>query len=150
MDWLLERQSAIEKKLAARHLRAGGLVLYDLSSSYFEGTRCPLARIGHNRDGKKNKLQVNYGLLTDARGCPVAVSVFEGNTSDSQDALAASQAPAHRVRHRHHGDRGRSGMISQKSIKELRETQTLDWITALKSAQIRALLEDGTRAAGSV
>ncbi len=87
MDWLLERQGVIEKKLAARHLRAGGLVLYDLSSSYFEGLTCPLAKLGYNRDGKKNRLQVNYGLLTDARGCPVAVSVYEGNTADSETLL---------------------------------------------------------------
>ncbi len=78
MDWLLERQVAIEKKLAARHLKTGSLALYDLASSYFEGKTCSLAAIGHNRDGKKNKLQVNYGLLTDRRGCPVAVSVYEG------------------------------------------------------------------------
>jgi len=76
MDWLLTQQERIEKKLAARHLQAGGLVLYDLSSSYFEGTSCPLATFGYNRDGKKGKLQVNYGLLTDVRGCPIAVSVF--------------------------------------------------------------------------
>ena len=85
MDWLLERQDRIQKKLAARHLSAGGLVLYDLSSSYFEGSCCPLAKLGYSRDGKKGKLQVNYGLLTDARGCPVAVSVHEGNTADSAD-----------------------------------------------------------------
>src|SRR3990172_7635458 len=83
MDWLLARQGAIEQKLAHRHLTPGSLVLYDLTSSYFEGTRCPLARLGHNRDGKKNKLQVNYGLTTDRRGCPVAAAVFEGNTADS-------------------------------------------------------------------
>lgn len=82
MDWLLDRQEHIEKKLAARHLAAGGHVLYDLSSSYFEGTTCPLAALGHNRDGKKGKLQVNYGLLTDRRGRPVGVSVFKGNTGD--------------------------------------------------------------------
>jgi len=80
MDWLLARQDAIEQKLAARHLREGALVLYDLSSSYFEGSRCPLAMRGYSRDGRPGTLQVNYGLLTDARGCPVAVSVFEGNT----------------------------------------------------------------------
>jgi len=78
MDWLLERQGAIEKKLAARHLQSGGLVLYDLSSSYFEGSTCPRARLGYNRDGRKGKLQVNYGLPTDPRRCPVAVSVHEG------------------------------------------------------------------------
>src|ERR1700756_528621 len=81
MDWLLERQGVIERKLADRHLASGGLVRYDLSSSYFEGKTCPLAALGKNRDGKNGKLQVNYGLLTDRRGCPVAVSVHEGNTS---------------------------------------------------------------------
>ncbi|MGQ0651131.1 MAG: IS1634 family transposase [Betaproteobacteria bacterium] len=143
MDWLLERQGAIEKKLAARHLRAGGLVLYDLSSSYFEGSTCPLARIGHDRDGKRNKLQVNYGLLTDARGCPVAVSVYEGNTADSATLLPQ----ARRLKSDFGIDTmvivGDRGMISQKAIDELRETQALAWITALKSVQIRALLEDG-------
>jgi hypothetical protein len=82
MDWLLERQGAIEKKLARRHLDNDGLALYDLTSSYFEGVTCPLARLGHNRDGRKGKLQVNYGLLTNSRGVPVSVSVFEGNTGD--------------------------------------------------------------------
>src|ERR1700692_4643963 len=91
MDWLLARQDAIQKKLAARHLSDGGLVLYDLSSSYFEGSTCPLARLGHNRDGKKGLLQVNYGLLTDARGCPVAVSVHEGNTPDSKTSIPELQ-----------------------------------------------------------
>ena len=143
MDWLLKRQGAIEKKLAARHLRPGELVLYDLSSSYFEGSTCPLARIGHPRDGKKNKLQVNYGLLTDSRGCPVAVSVFEGNTADS----ATLMPQAKRLRSEFGIDTmvivGDRGMISQKAIDELRET-ALGWITALKSVQIRTLLEDGT------
>jgi len=82
MDWLLERQLAVEKKLAARHLAEGGLALFDLTSSYFEGTCCPLAARGHNRDGKRNKLQVNYGLLTDRAGRPISVSVFSGNTGD--------------------------------------------------------------------
>jgi DNA-binding transcriptional regulator YiaG len=87
MDWLLDRQARIEQTLAARHLAAGGLVLYDLTSSYLEGTTRPLAKRGHNRDGKRDKLQVNYGLLTDRRGCPVAVSVFDGNVSDSTTLL---------------------------------------------------------------
>src|SRR3989304_3547070 len=87
MDWLLERQPLIEKKLAARHLHNDGMALYDLSSIYFEGVTCPLAALGHNRDGKKGKLQVNYGLLTDPRGVPVAVSVFKGNTGDPATLL---------------------------------------------------------------
>ena len=143
MDWLLARQDAIEKKLAARHLREDALVLYDLSSSYFEGSTCPLAKRGYSRDGRPGTLQVNYGLLTDARGCPVAVSVFEGNTSDSLTFLPAVQ----RVRERFGlaqvvmvGDRG---MVSQKAIDELRGQGGIDWITALKSVSIRSLVEQG-------
>ena len=143
MDWLLARQDAIEKKLAARHLREGALVLYDLSSSYFEGSTCPLAKRGYSRDGRPGTLQVNYGLLTDARGCPVAVSVFEGNTSDSLTFLPAVR----RVRERFGlaqvvmvGDRG---MVSQKAIDDLRGQGGIDWITALKSVSIRSLVEQG-------
>src|SRR5258708_22826408 len=84
MGWLLERQDAIQGKLARRHLEPGRIVLYDLSSSYFEGSTCELAALGYNRDGKRGKLQVNYGLLTDSRGVPVAISVFEGNTSHAR------------------------------------------------------------------
>ncbi|EQD55099.1 Transposase, IS4 family protein, partial [mine drainage metagenome] len=82
MDWLLARQDRIQKKLATRHLTEGGLVLYDLSSSYFEGSTCPLAKRGYSRDGRHGTLQVEYGLMTDDRGCPVAISVHEGNTAD--------------------------------------------------------------------
>ena len=143
MDWLLARQDRIEQKLAARHLRAGGFVLYDLTSSYFEGTTCPLAAFGHNRDGKKGKLQVNYGLLTDARGCPVAVSVFKGNTGDPPTLVPEVQ----RVRERFGmeslvvvGDRG---MISQTQITALQGLAGVDWLTALKTGAIRALVADG-------
>ncbi len=104
-----ERQEAIERKLAARHLKEGALALYDLSSSYFEGTHCPLGKIGHNRDGKKNKLQVNYGLLTNRAGCPVALSVYEGNTGVCQDAHAAGGQASGRVRARAGGAGRRSG-----------------------------------------
>jgi len=143
MDWLLQRQGTIEKKLAARHLSAGGLVLYDLSSSYFEGTTCPLAKRGYSRDGKHGMLQVNYGLLTDARGCPVAVSVHEGNTSDSKTFLPEVQ----RLRADFGIERlvmvGDRGMISQKAIDEMGDTDGIGWITALKSVSIRALIEQG-------
>jgi len=87
MDWVLGRQGAIEKKLARHHLDRDGLALYDLTSSYFEGVTCPLAELGHNRDGKKGKLQVNYGLLTNQGGIPVSVSVFEGSTGDPKTLL---------------------------------------------------------------
>lgn len=144
MDWLLEGQERIEKKLAARHLERGGLVLYDLSSSYFEGTTCPLARLGHNRDGKKGKLQVNFGLTTDRRGCPVAVSVVEGNVADGETL----KAEVKRLREGFGIDRlvlvGDRGMISQTAIEEdLRELEGLSWITALKTGQIRGLVEGG-------
>jgi hypothetical protein len=141
LDWLLERQDAIEKKLAARHLRAGGLVLYDLSSSYFEGTSCPLARLGYNRDGKKGLLQVNYGLLTDARGCPVAVSVHEGNVADSATFLPEVQRLRERFGIEQLVIAGDRGLIGQAAIEELRAMPGIDWLTALKSASIRALVE---------
>ena len=143
MDWLLARQDVIQKKLAARHLSEGGLVLYDLSSSYFEGTTCALAKRGYSRDGKPGTLQVNYGLLTDPRGCPVAVSVHEGNTSDSRTFMPA----VHKLRDdfgiRHLVMVGDRGMVSQKAIDEMREMDGIGWITALKSASIRALVEQG-------
>ena len=143
MDWLLERQPAIEKKLAARHLASGGLVLYDLSSSYFEGSHCPLARIGYNRDGKRGMLQVNYGLLTDTRGCPVAVSVHEGNVADSETLLPEVQRLRQQFGIEHLVMVGDRGMISQQAIVAMRETDGIDWITALKSASLRALVEQG-------
>ncbi|HYS90018.1 MAG TPA: IS1634 family transposase [Bradyrhizobium sp.] len=141
MDWLLARQDLIEKKLATRHLSAEGLVLYDLSSSYFEGVTCPLAKRGYSRDGKRGLLQVNYGLLTDVRGCPVAVSVHEGNTSESTTFLPEVR----RLRTTFGIERmvmvGDRGMVSQKAINEMRDSDGIGWITALKSASIRALIE---------
>jgi transposase len=143
MDWLLARQDAIQKKLAARHLGSGSLVLYDLSSSYFEGTRCPLAKLGYNRDGKTGLLQVNYGVLTDARGCPVAVSVYEGNVADSQTLLPEVE----RLREQFGVEQlvmiGDRGMVSNQAIATMQDTPGVDWITALKSASIRALIEQG-------
>ena len=118
-------------------------MLYDLSSSYFEGSQCPLAQLGYSRDGKKGKLQVNYGLLTDARGCPVAISVYEGQTADPQtlmpelERLRKDFALAHVVLV---GDRG---MISQKAIETLHDLDGVDWLTALKSGAIRALIAQG-------
>ena len=143
MDWLLERQDRIEQTLAARHLRAGGFVLYDLTSSYFEGTTCPLAAFGHNRDGKKGKLQVNYGLLTDGRGCPVAVSVFKGNTGDPPTLLPAVR----RVRERFGIEQlvvvGDRGMIAQTQITALQGLAGVAWLTALKTGAIRDLVAGG-------
>jgi transposase len=143
MDWLLQRQDAIQHKLAARHLGEGSLVLYDLSSSYFEGTTCPLAKLGYSRDGRKGTLQVNYGLLTDARGCPVAVSVHEGNVADSATFMPEVQ----RLRTEFGIEQvvmvGDRGMMGHKAIEELRELDGVGWITALKTGSIRALVEQG-------
>jgi hypothetical protein len=143
MDWLLERQKPIEKKLAARHLSQGALVLYDLSSSYFEGNSCPLAKIGYSRDGKRNTPQVNYGLLTTRAGCPVAISVYEGNTADASTLMPQVD----QLRRQFGLERlvlvGDRGMISHKAIGELRTLDELAWITALKSSQIRALVQGG-------
>jgi transposase len=141
MDWLLQRQPRIERKLAARHLDEQSLALYDLTSSYFEGVTCPLAKLGHNRDGKAGKLQVNYGLLTDSRGCPVSVSVYPGNTGDATTVLDQ----VYKIRDEFGirsvvlvGDRG---MISQKQVNEIRQLEDIDWITALKTGEIRKLFE---------
>ncbi len=144
MDWLLERQGAIEKKLAARHLEEGALALYDLSSSYFEGTHCPLAKIGHNRDEKKNKLQVNYGLLTSRAGCPVAVSVYEGNTAGAKTLMPEVKKLREEFGLEQVVLIGDRGMISHKAIQELKQLEGFGWITALKSGQIRSLLEGET------
>ncbi|MGH6885289.1 MAG: IS1634 family transposase, partial [Geminicoccales bacterium] len=143
MDWLLARQGAIQKKLATRHLDAGALVLYDLSSSYFEGITCPLARLGYSRDAKKGLLQVNYGLLTDRRGCPVAVSVYEGNVADSQTLLPEVQRLRQDFRLEQLVLVGDRGMISNKAIDQMRASDGIGWISALKSASIRALIEQG-------
>jgi hypothetical protein len=143
MDWLIERQDAIEKRLAKRHLKDGGLVLFDLTSSYFEGVTCPLAKIGYSRDGKRGTLQVNYGLLTDARGCPVSVSVFEGNTGDPKTLLPQVE----KVKKSFGLDRmvlaGDRGMISNVQIDALAKLDGVDWITALKSGAIAKLAEGG-------
>lgn len=143
MDWLLQRQGQIQKKLAARHLSEGSLALYDLSSSYFEGRCCSLAKIGYSRDGKRNTPQVNYGLLTARAGCPVAISVYEGNTADVSTLLPQ----VNQLREDFGLERlvlvGDRGMISHKAIDSLRSLDGLAWITALKSSQIRALVQGG-------
>jgi len=144
MDWLLERQARIENKLAAKHLRDGCLIFYDVSSSFYTGTHCGLAKFGHNRDGNNGYPQIVYGLLCNGEGCPVAVEVFEGNTSDP--ATLAVQVEKIRSRFRIQrlvlvGDRG---MITSKRIEEtLRGIEGLDWITALRADNIKKLVEEG-------
>jgi transposase len=140
MDWVLKRQGRIEKKLADRHLDNDGLALYDLTSSYFEGACCPLAALGHNRDGKKGKLQVNYGLLTNQRGIPVSVSVFKGNTGDPKTLLPQ----VYKVQKDFGIERfvlvGDRGMLTQKQIDALKNVEGLDWIGALRPEAIKKLV----------
>jgi hypothetical protein len=144
MDWLLARQNAIEKKLVKRHLGSGSLVLYDVSSAHFEGRQCPLAKIGHPHGGPKNKLQVNFGVLADEQGRPVAVEVFEGNTGDPTTFTAQVK----KVQQRFGLDTiiyvGDRGMITSARIREdLQDREGIDWITALRFAQIRTLVNQG-------
>ncbi len=143
MDWVLKRQEVIEKKLAARHLQNDGLALYDLTSNYFEGVSCPIARLGYDRDGKKGKLQINYGLLTNERGIPVSVSVFEGNTGDPKTLLPQVEKVQERFGIEQFVMVGDRGMITQTQIDELREMDGVDWITALRPEPIRKLINDG-------
>lgn len=144
LDWLLKRQRRIENKLARRHLQDGTLVLYDVSSSYYTGQHCSLAKFGYNRDGKKDFPQIVYGLLCNAEGCPVAIEVFSGNTADSQ-TLAAQ---VDKLRKRFGIQRvvlvGDRGMITSARIeKDLRPIKGLDWITALRADSIRKLASQG-------
>jgi hypothetical protein len=144
MDWLLERQERIETALAKRHLTEGTLVLYDVSSTYFEGRHCPLARIGHSRDGRFDRPQIVFGLLTDAEGCPVATEVFDGNTGDPKTVLAQVK----KLRERFSLERvvlvGDRGMITSARIEEdLKQAPGLEWITALRGPAIRKLVDTG-------
>ncbi len=143
MDWLLERQERIERSLAKRRLEEGCLVLYDLTSVWMEGRACPLARRGHSRDGKKGKLQIEFGLLCDRDGCPVSVEVFPGNTADP--GTVASQITTLQERFSLAkvvlvGDRG---MLTEARIREEVKPAGLDWISALRGPAIRALVEAG-------
>jgi transposase len=143
MDWLLDRQGAIEAKLAKRHLSDGCLVLYDLTSSYYEGETCPLARHGHDRDGKTGRPIIVYGVLTDAEGRPVAVQVYPGNTGDPSTVADRVAKLSHRFglcRVVLVGDRG---MLTRTQINTLKEHPGLGWISALRSGAIRDLLRDG-------
>ncbi|UCH26693.1 MAG: IS1634 family transposase [Trueperaceae bacterium] len=142
LDWLVEGQKRIEKKLAARHLQEGSLVLFDLSSSYFEGKKCPLAAYGYNRDGKRGKLQVNWGLLCDVRGCPVAVTVFSGNTSDPDTLLPQVKKTKTEFGITELVLVGDRGMISQKQIDQLKDQSGVQWISALRSGAIQKLLQE--------
>src|SRR5713101_4704626 len=145
MDWLVSRQRRIEKQLAARHLAEGGIAMFDLSSSWVEGSRCELAAFGYSRDGKRGREQAGYGLLTDPAGRPVAVEVFPGNTSDPESFKTAIT----RVRRDFGIERlimvGDRGMITGTRISDLRKLDGMEWITALKAPAIARLQElDGS------
>jgi transposase len=143
LDWLGARQAAIEGALARRHLKDGALVLYDVSSSWLEGRCCELARFGYSRDGKKGKLQIVYGLLCAADGCPVAVEVFEGNTADPMTLSAQIDKLKQRFGLSRVVLVGDRGMITNARIRDELRPAGLDWITALRAPQIRALLDAG-------
>ena len=143
LDWLGARQAAIEGALARRHLKDGALVLYDVSSSWLEGRCCELARFGYSRDGKKGKLQIVYGLLCAADGCPVAVEVFEGNTADPMTLSAQIDKLKERFGLSRVVLVGDRGMITSARIRDELRPAGLDWITALRAPQIRALVDAG-------
>lgn len=142
LDWLFARQPEIEKRLARKHLKGGCLVLYDVSSSYVEGRCCELARFGYNRDRKRGKMQIVYGLLCASDGCPVAVEVFEGNTSDPKTLAVQIE----KLKRRFSLDRvvlvGDRGMVTDARIREELAPAGLDWITALRAPAIQALAAD--------
>ena len=144
MDWLLPQQTRIEQALARRHLSDASLALYDLSSTYFEGRCCPLARYGYSRDGKRDKLQITFGLLTNADGCPIAVEVFEGNTADP----ATLGSVVAKLRERFALKRivlvGDRGMLTSARIREELVDGGLEWLTALRAPQIQQLVEGGS------
>jgi hypothetical protein len=143
LDWLLERQPAIEATLAKRHLTNGTLVLYDVSSSYMEGRCCPLAKRGYSRDGKKGTLQIVYGLLCAPDGCPVAIEVFEGNTADPMTLATQIDKLKQRFRLEHVVLVGDRGMVTQARITEDIKSAGLDWISSLRAPAIRELVQGG-------
>jgi transposase len=144
LDWLLERQPSIESRLAAKHLGEGTLLLYDVSSTYLEGRRCPLAAHGYSRDGKPGKMQLVFGLLTSADGCPVGVEVFAGNTADPATLASAIQKARERFGLRRVVWVADRGLLTSARIEaELRPDADFGWITALRAPAVQALYAEG-------
>ena len=143
MDWLVGRQDQIEATLAGRHLRQGGMALFDLSSSWVEGAHCELAAFGHSRDGKRGKPQIEYGLLTDPQGRPVAVRVFAGNTGDPNSFVRAVEVVRDKFAITQAVMVGDRGMITSARIKALKEIPGMAWITCLRAPAIKKLAGDG-------
>jgi hypothetical protein len=143
MDWLVSRQDDIEKQLARRHLREGGIALFDLSSSWVEGSHCELAAFGYSRDGKRGKAQIEYGLLTDREGRPAAIRVFAGNTGDPKTFPEAIDAVRGSFRLQQMIMVGDRGMITSARITGLRKLEGMAWITCLRGPAIKKLTADG-------
>ena len=143
MDWLLEQQPKMEFGLAKRHLAEGGLALYDLTSVYLEGSKCELALRGYSRDGKRGLPQIEFGLITDRHGCPVAVDVFEGNTADPNTVAAQVDKLKNRFGIADVVLVGDRGMLTSARIEALKEVGGISWISALRSAQIESLVKEG-------
>ena len=143
MDWLAARQERIEDALAARHLAGGTLVLYDVSSAAFEGRTCPLGAIGHPKDGVRGRLQIVYGLLTSKDGAPVAIEVFKGNTGDPATVAAQVAKLKDRFALTRVVLAGDRGMLTAARLREDVRPASLDWITALRAPQVKALVRDG-------
>lgn len=143
LDWLAERQEGIERRLAGRHLQAGELALYDLSSSYFEGRTCPLAALGYSRDGRRGMLQIVYGLLTDHAGRPVAVDVFDGATHDHQTIAAQLDKLKRRCGLSEVVLVADRGMVTRANLEAIRQTDGIECITALKAPQVKRLARSG-------
>ena len=143
MDWLLEQQAKMETALAKRHLAQGGLVLYDLTSVYLEGGKCELAKRGYSRDGKRGLPQIEFGLITDRQGCPVAVEVFEGDTADPNTVAAQVDKLKQRFGIAEVVLVGDRGMLTSARIEALKEVGGINWISALRSSQIAALVKHG-------
>lgn len=146
MRWLGERQHDIEKRIAAKHLQEGSVVLYDLSSSYYEGSKCPIARFGHNRDGKKGRTQINYGVLTTEDGCPVAIEVYPGNVGDPSTVSDQLIKLRQRFGIKKAVVVGDRGMLTTAQLESAANDPALadySWITALRSSQIESLLKNG-------
>jgi hypothetical protein len=143
MDWLLARQDGIEAALARRHLAAGGMALFDLSSSWVEGSHCELAAFGHSRDGKRGKQQIEYGLLASRDGCPVAVRVFAGNTGDPKTFTEAVTVVREKFGIAEAVMVGDRGMITSARIRALKDLPGMAWLTCLRAPAIKKLADGG-------
>ncbi|MDR1480965.1 MAG: transposase [Planctomycetaceae bacterium] len=143
MDWLLKRQSRIEQRLAKRHLSEGSMALYDISSSYVEGECCPLAKFGHNRDGKNGKKIIVYGLLTDSHGRPISIQTYPGNRHDSTTVIDQVEKIRHQFGLNHVTLVGDRGMITGVQIEQLKKYSGVHYISVLRGESIHRFIEDG-------